>query len=116
MWARAAKIAKTYTLVMQPEPRLGYFGRTVEFPYVMADGKTLAACAEQVLEATTLAVVTYLERDQQPPGPAGDGRRDQQLNIRVSGEERLMLDGIAAREGFRSVSDYVRAAALKRVG
>jgi uncharacterized protein (DUF1778 family) len=44
------------------------------------------------------------------------GRRDQQVNLRLTAEERLRLDAAASREGYRSLSDYVRAAALNRAG
>lgn len=78
----------------------------------MADGPTIGKCAEQVLEATTAALATLLERGEHPPSPSREGKRDQQLNIRLTAEEKLALEGLAAREGYRSVSDYVRAAAL----
>ena len=53
-----------------------------------------------------------LEEGQSPPPPASEGVRTEQVNIRFSAEEKLALETAARQHGFRSVSDYVRAAAL----
>lgn len=100
--------------MIEPDADVGYFGRTVEMPTVMSDGKTVTACVRNVLEATALAIAATLEDGQTPPAPAREGKRDQQINIRVTADEKLRLESLAARDGFRSVSDYVRSAALNR--
>jgi len=66
------------------------------------------------MEATTLAVATLLESGEHPPAPARDGNREHQMNIRLTAEEKLALEAAARQRGFRSVSDYVRHAALER--
>ncbi len=81
-------------------------------PLVMADGRTLESCANAVLEATVAAVAVLLESGQRPPSPARDAVRDQQVNIRLTAEEKLLLEDRARQAGFRSLSDYVRAAAI----
>lgn len=101
-------------MVIEPEPDVKYLGRTVELPLVMAGGATPGECYDQVLEATTFSIATMLELGERPPAPASEGRRDQQVNLRLTADERLRLDAAAAREGYRSLSDYVRAAALNR--
>lgn len=110
----AQRIAASYRLVLQPEPGLGYVGRTLEMPLVMSDGKSVEQCARSVLDATTLAVATILEKGERPPQPAAELRRDQQLNLRISAEERLRLESLSRRDGFRNISDYVRAVALRQ--
>lgn len=112
--ARARKLARAYQLVISEEPELGYIGRTVEMPFVMADGQTIEACAEEVFEATSGAIATLLEVGERPPTPAYEGKRDQQVNIRLSAEEKLRLEEAARREGFRSLSDYLRTSGLNR--
>jgi predicted RNase H-like HicB family nuclease len=72
--ARAKAIASTYTLVIEPCDDVGYLGRTIELPLAMSDGKTIAKCARRVIAATTLAIATMLERDEQPPAAARDAR------------------------------------------
>jgi len=99
---------------MTPEPGVGYLGRTIEMPFVMADGKSIETCAAQLLEGTAAAIASMLEQGAEPPSPAREGKRDQQVNIRLTAEEKLALEGLASKEGFRSISDYVRAAALRR--
>lgn len=113
---KAVELAKAYHLVLTEEPEVGYLGRTVEMPLVMADGESIEACANATLEATTAAIATLLEQGERPPAPARHGKRDQQVNIRLTGEERMRLEEAARRDGFRSLSDYLRASGLMRAG
>lgn len=57
-----------------------------------------------------------LEMGEKPPAPASEALRGVQLNIRLTYEEKLLLEAAARRDGFRSVSDFVRAAALAKAG
>jgi len=111
--ARAKKLAGQYRLVIESDEDGGYVGSTVEMPLVMGGGRTVPACVRDVLDATATAIATLLERGDSPPAPAREQRRDQQVNIRLTAEEKLRLEGRAAQAGFRSISDYVRAAALR---
>ncbi len=101
---------------MEKSSEVGYLGSCVELPYVLADAPTLPDCANRTREAIVAAVATLLEKGQRPPSPAREGKRDRQINIRVTAKERLALEEIARKSGFRSVSDYIRAAALDRAG
>jgi predicted RNase H-like HicB family nuclease len=111
---RARALAEQYRLVIESDPSVGYVGSTIEMPLVMGDGRNIQACAKAVLEATTAAIATLLETGERPPAPARELRRDQQVNIRLSAEEKVRLEATAQREGYRSMSDYVRAAALRQ--
>lgn len=82
-------------------------------PLAMSDGRTPEACVRNVLESTTLAVATMLEDGLKPPAPTREGRRDQQVNIRLSAEERFTLEQRARDSGYRSLSDFMRAAAMR---
>lgn len=114
IWKQAAEIASGYRLIIEKEPEVGgYLGRSVEFPYVMADGPTIAKCAAETLEAQTLAVATMLEKGKRPPVSSKPEKRTAQVNIRVTKEEKLRLEEAAMRHGFRGISDYIRSTALK---
>ena len=80
----------------------------------MSEGKDVQACMTNVLDATVGAIATTLESGGTPPAPAREGKRDQQVNVRISADEKMRLEEIARREGYRSVSDFIRAAALGR--
>lgn len=110
----AKKIALTYRLVFEPDSELGFLGRSVEMPFVMGDGKTIQTCAEQTVEALVAAIATLLESGKQPPSAASAGKRDRQVNVRMTADEKMRLEETAQREGFRSVSDFIRTAALSR--
>ncbi len=110
--ARARSIAAAYQFVIEPDSSVGFIGWTSELPGVMGGGKTVPACYADTLEATTAAIAAMLERDQRPPSPAREGRRDRQVNIRLTAEEKSRLEALANRDGFRTISDYIRAAAL----
>lgn len=113
LWKQAADLAAGYRLVIQRDPDVGYLGRAIEMPLVMADGSTIARCAASTLEALTTAIATMLERGERPPQPASQEKRTAQVNIRLTEEEKLHLEEIAQRLGYRGVSDYVRATVLK---
>lgn len=109
--ARARGIAKGYQMVLWAEDG-EYFGRGLEMPGVMADGKTRTACIDATLEALAFAVATLLEQGQTPPPAAMEGHRTEQVNIRLTIEERLQLEAAAKQQGFRGLADYLRAAGM----
>jgi predicted RNase H-like HicB family nuclease len=110
---RAAEVAERYQVVLWFADG-EYYGRGVEMPGVMADGRTPDACVAAVREALTAAVATAIELGEAPPPPAAEGARTEQVNIRLSPEEKLLLETAARQQGFRGVADYLRAAALGR--
>jgi predicted RNase H-like HicB family nuclease len=114
LWKEAGDLASRYRLIIQRDPDVGYLGRSIEMPMVMADGSTIARCAASTLEALTTAVATMLEQGQEPPQPAPSDKRTAQINIRVTEEEKLYLEEMARRHGYRGISDYVRATVIAR--
>ena len=55
---------------------------------------------------------SLLERGQRPPAPARQGTRTQQVNVRLTAEEKAVLEATAKNQGFKGLSDLLRAAAL----
>ena len=110
---RARAIAEAYRLVLEPE-KGGFLGRALEFPTAFEHGATADECVRNTRVALTVAVATMLELNQRPPTPAARGTRPAQVNVRLSAEEKLLLEETARREGFRGVSDYVRALVVAR--
>ncbi len=113
---RARTIAEQYRLVIERNEDGGFVGHALEFPTAMGDGANIAECARAVIESLMAAIATMLEAGEKPPLPAAAGRRQRQLNIRLTEEENLRLEEAARQQGFRGVSDYVRFAALSRAG
>jgi predicted RNase H-like HicB family nuclease len=108
---RAQAIASRYQIIVMFEDG-EYYGRGLELPLVMDDGPTPEACLENTREALVVTVASMLEDGQVPPSPASQGKRDQQINIRLSALERSALEESARQAGYSGVSEYVRAAAL----
>lgn len=111
--AKAKKLAAQYTIIIRFEDE-AYYGRTLEMPYVMADGPTPEACMAEVLQATVAAIASTLEASEQPPQPASDEKRSAQVNVRLTQQEKFRLEEAARRAGFRGLSDFVRSAALDK--
>jgi hypothetical protein len=82
-------------------------------PSTYGEGATIEACVRDTIQAAIASICTMLEVSKRPPSPSREGTRDQQLNVRLSSDEKLTLEAAAERDGFRSVSDFVRSAALK---
>ena len=64
-------------------------------------------------EALAGAVAYMIETAQRPPSPAREGRRTEQVNVRLTAEEKLVLETTARRKGFQGLSDFIRNAALE---
>ena len=93
-----------------------WYGHGLELPRVFADGPTPGECVERVREAMVAAVATLLEAGQAPPVPAREGRRTEQVNVRLSVEEKARLERTAQQRGFKGLGDYLRSVALDRAG
>jgi predicted RNase H-like HicB family nuclease len=108
----AAAIAERYQIVLWKEDGY-YYGRGVELPHASGGGKTVEACVAETREALVATVATLLEDGDEPPPPAVEEQRTEQVNIRLTAREKLQLEAVAKQKGFRGVSDYVRSAVLE---
>jgi predicted RNase H-like HicB family nuclease len=112
---RAREVAEQYQIVLQFEDG-EYYGRGLEMPYVMSDGKTPDECVRATRDALTVTVATALERGEVPPAPASDNKRTEQINVRVTPQEKLILEEAARSRGFRGIGDFVRSTSLANAG
>ena len=112
---KAKKIAADYRIVLERDERLGFIGSSVELPTVFADAKTLDKCYKATQEALMVAVATMIECGQRPPQPASAGRRTEQVNVRLTAEEKLLFANAAMNLGFKGISDFIRNIALNSV-
>jgi predicted RNase H-like HicB family nuclease len=111
--ARAESLAGKYQIIVRfDEEELEYYGRCLELPNALGDGETPDACVASTREAIVALVGFMIERGERVPVPATSENRTEQINIRVTASEKLVLEEISGRRGFRGVSDFVRSAAL----
>jgi predicted RNase H-like HicB family nuclease len=111
VWKRAEAIAARYRIVIWHEDG-EYYGRGLELPFVMNDGATPDACVKAVRGILATTVAAMIERGQAPPPPASDAKRTEQVNVRLTPEEKLLLEQSARQGGFDGVSDFLRAKAI----
>jgi len=57
-------------------------------------------------------IATLLEMGEKPPAPSRQGVRSEQVNIRVTVEEKAIMEVVAKQKGFRGLSDFIRSGAL----
>jgi predicted RNase H-like HicB family nuclease len=110
--AEAHKCAEQYQVILSRDDG-EWHGRGLEFPHVFGEGKTAAECVASTIDAMTAAVAYLLEKGEQPPAAARESVRTEQVNIRLTAEERIILETAARTRGFRGLSDFVRSAALE---
>ena len=108
---RAREIADGYQIILHREDGL-YYGRGLELPGAMNHGKTPDDCVRATREVLATAVACMLEAGQTPPAPASENKRTEQINVRLTPEEKLLLEEAARNKGFRGISDFVRSASL----
>jgi predicted RNase H-like HicB family nuclease len=109
---RAEVIAQRYQIILSCEEG-HWYGRGLELPQVFGDGKTANQCIENTREALAGVVAFLLEEGRRPPSPARAGARTAQVNIRLTPEERALLETTSRQKGFSGLSDFVRAAAME---
>lgn len=109
---QARTIASRYQVILREQDG-GYFGRGLELPLAMGDGETPDECVARTRKAMIVCVATMLEDGETPPPPAAQGRRTEQVNIRLTPEEKLRMEETARTRGFRGISDFVRALAVQ---
>jgi len=112
---KAKKMAADYRIVLERDERLGFIGSSVEIPTVFADAKTPEKCYKATQEALMVAVATMIECGQRPPQPASAGRRTEQVNVRLTAEEKLLFANAAMNLGFKGISDFIRSTTLNSV-
>ena len=110
--ARAKQAAARYQIIVQAEDG-EWYGRGLEMPHVFGDGSSAEKCVENTREALTAAVAYLLENGQRVPVAAESGRRNEQVNVRLTAEEKLLLEASAKRKGFSGLSDFIRAVAVE---
>ena len=107
----ARRLACAYDLILRFEDG-EWYGHALEYPEAMGDGKTVEACVRATRQCLTIGVATMLEAGQTPPAPAREGHRSAQVNVRLTPEEKTVLESQAKARGFRGLSDFIRTAML----
>ena len=110
--AEARRVAAEYQVILCCEDG-HWYGRGLELPHVFGDGSTPSACLENVRDALTGAVAYIIEKGLRPPAPAREGTRTEQVNVRLTAEEKIRLETSARAKGYKGLSDFIRAAALE---
>lgn len=108
---RAQQIADAYQIILHFQDG-EYYGRGLELPNVMNDGKTPDECVAATRQILRTTVAHMLEQGQMPPPPALENKRSEQINVRLTAEEKLLLEEAARNRGYRGVSDFIRTASL----
>jgi hypothetical protein len=111
--AKARRVAEGYQIVLSEEDG-HWYGRGFEMPTVFGDGPTPTACYRSTREALIGATAFLLEQGNRPPPPARDGTRMEQVNVRLTADEKSILESTARRKGFKGLSDFIRTAALEQ--
>src|SRR4051812_41316546 len=89
--AQARKVVERYQVVMWFEDG-EWYGRGLELPLTMDDGKTPDECMAKVRAALVTTVAVMLEDGMAIPPAAVENVRTEQVNLRVSVEEKSLLE------------------------
>ena len=80
---------------------------------MFGDGKTVNECVKDTRETLCGAVALMLEQGQRPPSPSRAGTRTAQVNVRLTAEEKALLEGTAKQRGYSGLSDFIRPVAIE---
>lgn len=113
---QAEELAPKYRIIVKDEPEYGGCSGTVlEMPNVFAFAKTPNQCISKTRQMLGTAIAFLLEQGQRPPAPATENKRTEQVNVRLTADERYQIEEAARQEGFRGLSDFVRTTTLDAV-
>jgi predicted RNase H-like HicB family nuclease len=112
VWKRAGESANAYSIVVNKTDD-GWMARCVEIPTVFVFAKTAESAMKKIHEPLTVLVATMIEAKRALPSPMSEGKREAQVNVKLTAEERLMVEGAAKSRGFKGISDFFRFAALQ---
>src|SRR4051794_25192569 len=90
--ARARELAGRYQVIVRRAEDGDWYGRGLELPVAMGDWTTPEACIARTREAFVAVVGYLLETGRTPPPPSEEGARTEQVNVRLSAEEKLRLE------------------------
>ena len=109
--ARAEEIVSQYKIILEYEDA-EWYGHGLELAGAHGDGKTPQAAVASTRQAMIGVVAYMLEEGKAPPAPTRDGNRSVQINVRVTPEEKAVLESRSRAKGFRGLSDFIRASVL----
>ena len=109
--AAAKRLIDAYDIVMRREEG-EWVGHALEYPEAIGVGKTVQRCMVETRKSLLAGVASMLEDGEAPPVPARQNVRSEQVNLRLTPEEKAVLESRSRTKGFRGIADYVRAAAL----
>ena len=110
---QAREAVRHYRLTIEESQQGGFLGSSIEMPHVFAHAAEVEACLAKTRSALAIAVAALIESGRAVPAPTSENRRDQQVNIRMSANEKALLEQASNREGFRSLSDFLRTTTLR---
>ena len=97
---RAAELARQYQVILEFDDG-EWFGRGLELPGAMGDGKTPDKCVAATRDAMVSAVASMLEDGDRPPTPATSGKSARcRWNVRLTGRQKAILESTAHSRGF----------------
>ncbi|MDX2148216.1 MAG: DUF1778 domain-containing protein [Planctomycetota bacterium] len=110
MEARAKELVSQYNFEFKLRGDT-FIGFTRELPGVTGLGKSFEQCRDATMEAQVATVAALLRKGLAVP-EAGENKSEQ-LNLRLTREDKDVLQLAAGKGGYRSVSEFVRKAALE---
>jgi len=109
--AAAKRLVNAYDIVMRHEEGK-WVGHALEYPEAIGVGKTVQECMVETRKTLLVGVASMLEDGDTPPTPARQNVRSEQVNLRLTPEEKAVLESRSRAKGFRGIADFIRAAAL----
>jgi predicted RNase H-like HicB family nuclease len=111
--AAAERLVDAYDIVLRREDG-EWVGHALEYPEAIGVGGTVEECMAETRKSLLAGVAAMLEDGETPPVPARQNVRSEQVNLRLTPEEKALLESRSRTRGFRGVADFVRASVLEK--
>lgn len=110
---QARQAVENYKVIIEQEDG-DWVAHGLELPLCVGTGDTVEAAVAEARELMVTVVARMIEQGNPPPHAAKEGKRTEQVNIRLSSEEKLTLEAAAQASGFKGLGDFMRAASLEK--
>ena len=112
--SKARGFALRYRIILTPTDDGSFIANAMELPGIIIQEATLTKVVEELHNVLIEVIVRLLREGNAPPQPTA-GRRLEQVNVKLSLEERSLMESAARARGNRGVADYLRQLGLEHI-
>jgi len=107
IFQKAVELARSYHIVVRESATGGFIANCAELPVSIHRDQAEDAL-KAARHAAEVGIATILEDGEEPPAPIEFHRRTEQVNVRMSVEDKRLIQKACEAKGISSLSEFFR--------